>query len=259
VYVSESLGPSLSLMNVVKANILIDEAGHACLADFGLLAIISDSVSHASSSSFAHGGTFRWMSPELFCPEKFGLKDSRRTKRSDCYALGMVIYEVLSGRAPFYRCDVYAVVAKVGGGERPERPEGECFTNGVWRILERCWTPNPDDRPRVEDVHQFLEDMSKFWTPLSSQAVAWNFSNPDIEESTQEDGVSSTSEMTSSHSLQTFLPKGDAHDRIPVPTHPLTRLQSLFTGSRIIRTSGRWPSRHTPSPQELALLAMAAV
>ena len=35
------------------------------------------------------------MSPELLLPELFGgSADSRPTKQSDCYALGMVIYEV---------------------------------------------------------------------------------------------------------------------------------------------------------------------
>ena len=37
------------------------------------------------------------MSPELLDPERFGmpeLEDNRPTRQSDCYALGMVIYEV---------------------------------------------------------------------------------------------------------------------------------------------------------------------
>jgi len=37
------------------------------------------------------------MSPELLDPERFGMPesgDNRPTKQSDCYALGMVIYEV---------------------------------------------------------------------------------------------------------------------------------------------------------------------
>jgi len=34
------------------------------------------------------------MSPELLYPDKFGAKDSRPTTQSDCYALGMVVYEV---------------------------------------------------------------------------------------------------------------------------------------------------------------------
>ena len=34
------------------------------------------------------------MSPELLDPDQFGITDSRPTKQSDCYALGMVVYEV---------------------------------------------------------------------------------------------------------------------------------------------------------------------
>ena len=34
------------------------------------------------------------MSPELLDPGRFGITDYRPTKRSDCYALGMLVYEV---------------------------------------------------------------------------------------------------------------------------------------------------------------------
>jgi len=34
------------------------------------------------------------MSPELLDPERFGASDDRPTKQSDCYAFGMVVYEV---------------------------------------------------------------------------------------------------------------------------------------------------------------------
>jgi len=47
--------------------------------------------------SFTSGGTRRWMSPELLHPERFEMpesEDNRPTRQSDCYALGMVIYEV---------------------------------------------------------------------------------------------------------------------------------------------------------------------
>ena len=211
-------------MDIVKNNVLIDEAGHACLADFGLLAIISDGTSHASSSSLPNGGTLRWMSPELFCPEKFGLEDSRRTERSDCYALGMVIYEVLSGQMPFHSCGDLAVVVKVSGGERPEWPQGaggEWFTDGLWRILERCWAHNPDGRPRIEDVLQCLEDIPRFRTSLSRVVAnpptmyspAWNSSELDAEGNTEES-------ETSSQSSQTLLPTGNADDEIRMSTLP---------------------------------------
>jgi serine/threonine protein kinase len=107
-----------------KANILINKDRRACLADFGLSTItgvatrVAAGVSQASLisndplisltagtsrmsmisddslMSFTTGGTYRWMSPELLDPELFGVQGDRPTKQSDCYALGMVIYEV---------------------------------------------------------------------------------------------------------------------------------------------------------------------
>ena len=50
-----------------------------------------------SLMSFTPGGTYRWMSPELLNPELFEIpqsEDGRPTTKSDCYAFGMVIYEV---------------------------------------------------------------------------------------------------------------------------------------------------------------------
>ena len=54
-------------------------------------------ISNDTLMSFTGGGTCRWMSPELLDPERFGIpesEDDRPTRQSDCYALGMVIYEV---------------------------------------------------------------------------------------------------------------------------------------------------------------------
>ena len=186
-YVFESQSHSPVLMEIAKTNILIDGTGHARLADFGLLTIISDTTSLGSS---IHGGTFRWMSPELFYPENFGLKDSRRTKHSDCYALGMVIWEVLSGQVPFPRCDVYAVVAKVSRGERPTRPQGAggtWFTDGIWSMLKHCWTPRPGDRPQTGDVLLCLEEVSRFWmaNPPAADSLMQSSSDLDTEGSTE--------------------------------------------------------------------------
>ena len=95
------------------------------------------------------------MSPELLDPDKFGLKEGRPTKESDCYALGMVIYEVLSGQTPFAPSAVPVVIRKVLEGERPVRPqreEGKLFTDAIWRALELCWKPWPSDRTSAKVV-----------------------------------------------------------------------------------------------------------
>jgi len=77
---------------------------------------------------------------------------------SDCYALGMVIYEVLSGKTPFYKYSSLAVVWKILQGERPERPQDGWFTDSIWGILELCWQRQPTDRISAKAVLLYLEN-----------------------------------------------------------------------------------------------------
>ena len=153
----------------IKANILIDKDDRARLADFGLLTIVSDSTDTTTTSSSKSTGTTRWMSPELLDPDKFGFKNSRPTKESDCYALGMVLLEVLTCQPPFPRYTGLVVMRKVVDGERPERPQGagaSWFTDDLWGMLEQCWLPQPKVRPTVEAVLDRLEQDSASWQPL---------------------------------------------------------------------------------------------
>jgi len=154
---------------LIKANILIDQNGHACLADFGLLTIVSESTYPTTeSSSSGNAGTTRWMSPELLDPDRFG-SDGRPTKESDCYALGMVILEVLSGETPFPCDNGLVVMRKVIEGRCPERPQGAggaWFTDDLWEALERCWSPQPKNRPTVRAMLERLERGSAVWQPL---------------------------------------------------------------------------------------------
>jgi len=102
---------TLTPQTFIKANILVNKDRRACIGDFGL-STITGVTTHATAGpgdsqvslvsidslmSFTGGGTRRWMSPELLDPERFGMpesEDNRPTRQSDCYALGMVIYEV---------------------------------------------------------------------------------------------------------------------------------------------------------------------
>jgi hypothetical protein len=160
----------------LKANILIDQTGQARLADFGLVTIISDYPNLSSSSSHTQGGTARWMSPELIDPQRFGFEKCYRTKSSDCYALGMVVYETISGRLPFHQHADMTVFVKILAGEHPARGVG--FAGSLWNILKQCWAPQPNQRPSIEDVSLCLERLRNLPDPPS----------PEVDEETESDG-----------------------------------------------------------------------
>ena len=76
-----------------QVNILVDKMGTAHLGDFGLLTTSDLGTTFFSESTDLLGGTLPWMSPELVSASRDNPK-VRATRESDCYALGMVIYEV---------------------------------------------------------------------------------------------------------------------------------------------------------------------
>ena len=152
----------------MKKHILVNQTGRACLMGFGYSTFLSDDTGLTFQDPPPEGGMIRWMSPELLSPRRFGLPKFLRTKSSDCYALGMVVYEVLRGLIPFYSHSTPVIVVKISEGERPRRPGPEIgeyywFTDGIWSILEHCWAPMASDRPTAEDVLRCVEEAASSW------------------------------------------------------------------------------------------------
>ena len=155
--------------NVHQSNIFIDEDWHVRLADFGLAGWADATLGSATS---IHGGSVRWMAPELHTSEIF-----HRETPSDVYAFACVAIEVrysypsLYWQIPFsdgillqcYTCqhpfyDIlrdHTVTMKVMKGERPHRPTpdmGRTMSNGMWGLVEACWKQDPSERLQMVDV-----------------------------------------------------------------------------------------------------------
>ncbi len=79
------------------ANILIDERGLPRLLDFGIARLLEDEPQAASPA--APGTIARVLTPEYASPEQ--LAGSAVTTSIDVYSLGVVLYELLTGRRPF--------------------------------------------------------------------------------------------------------------------------------------------------------------
>jgi len=151
----------------LQHNILItnETPARACLADFGL-STLTPSAS-GEMTTITSGGTPLYMAPELFYPEKFGKAKSRPTQPADIYALGMVIYEVLTGLDPFYdqTFGPYEIVHHVLSGKRPTKPdaaENIGFGNGTWELVKECWGKIPTRRPTIGRVLAHLARVCAF-------------------------------------------------------------------------------------------------
>jgi len=149
------------------ANILIDDRGIARITDFGLMTMSDLSTILLSETIASPGGTIRWMSPELLDPVRFG-SNSHLSRESDCYALGMVIYEILTGLPPFYHMLAYSPVVAVLSGERPEKPlnaESLGFSDVLWRLLQSCWSESRLMRPTAQQLFDYLSFAAPSWVP----------------------------------------------------------------------------------------------
>ncbi len=80
--------------DIKPENILL-EGGHAVVADFGIARAISSAGAEKLTATGLSVGTPRYMSPEQ------AAGDANLDGRSDLYALGCVLYEMLGGQAPF--------------------------------------------------------------------------------------------------------------------------------------------------------------
>ncbi len=80
------------------SNILVETDGTPKLLDFGLAKMLDENLTGAASEDTATA--FRVMTPAYASPEQ--LRGERVTTASDIYSLGLILYELLTGRKPYH-------------------------------------------------------------------------------------------------------------------------------------------------------------
>ena len=116
------------------ANIMLDGRGQVVITDFGL-AGVADTIRGQEVRS----GTPAYMSPEQ-------LSGKEVTMRSDIYALGLVLYEVFTGKRAF--AETPALV-RTRGDHTPSRPSSvvKDLDPIVEKVILRCLEADPASRP----------------------------------------------------------------------------------------------------------------
>ncbi len=126
--------------DIKPENILL-QGGHAAVADFGIALAVQSAGGQRMTQTGLSLGTPQYMSPEQAMGER------AIDARSDIYALGAVLYEMLTGDPPFLGSTVQAIVAKVLT-EKPTAPSTvrDTVTPGVEQAVLRALAKLPADR-----------------------------------------------------------------------------------------------------------------
>jgi len=126
--------------DVKPENIMLSPDGHVLLADFGIASLIDGSSDGATETGVALG-TPAYMSPEQ------AASDSAVDGRSDIYALGCVLYEMLAGDPPHAGPNARAVlVRRLREPAPPVRSLRGDVPPSLEQALDQALALDPDDR-----------------------------------------------------------------------------------------------------------------
>src|SRR5215212_719690 len=149
--------------DVKPQNVLLDEVGEAKVADFGIALAASRNSTSGTDLLF---GTASYMSPEQAMGERVG-------PRSDLYSLGVVLYEMLTGRVPFVAEGPLATAMKhVTDQPIPPRKPNPLVPEEMDALVMGLLAKKPEDRygsaaELAEDLRRAREGL-----PLSFAAAA---------------------------------------------------------------------------------------
>ncbi|HKT26112.1 MAG TPA: protein kinase, partial [Terriglobales bacterium] len=119
------------------ANIMLNSQGEVVIMDFGL----ADLAEHIPHEQIRYG------TPAYMAPEQLAGKEV--TAKSDIYALGLVLYEIFTGKRAFQADTLAEIVRTRAESPSPTNPSTlvRDLDPGVERVILRCLEPDPAMRP----------------------------------------------------------------------------------------------------------------
>jgi tRNA A-37 threonylcarbamoyl transferase component Bud32/outer membrane biosynthesis protein TonB len=122
--------------DVKPQNVLLDEGGRVYLADFGIAKILESSGGLTATGMIT--GTPNYMAPEQATAKDVG-------PPADVYALGIVAYEMFTGRVPFSADTPVAILMKHVQEPLP-LPPPDTVPEPLLRAILKCTAKKPEDR-----------------------------------------------------------------------------------------------------------------
>ncbi len=162
--------------DIKPANVMVGNYGETLVIDWGLALDTGQSADDRRGRSGEDG---EWKGGEglegtlpFLPPEQVSNGSRYADARSDVYALGVVLYTLLTGRLPFTHRDVEALKRQIYAGDAPEIPTLEPKApRELVAICMRAMHPQPEQRYR--SATELLEDLQRFQTGTLVEAYEY--------------------------------------------------------------------------------------
>ncbi|RHZ88442.1 hypothetical protein Glove_22g162 [Diversispora epigaea] len=146
----------------LNANNILVKDGAIKIYNIGL----SNQFNQMSKANSAKKSGIEYIDPQI-------LKNSRhkRNTKSDIYGVGVLLWEISSGRPPFQSSlsngiSKINLATKISEGEREEPVKGTPMT--YVDIYQQCWQDDPNKRPNIHKVH---EKLSNIVVPIKKKSI----------------------------------------------------------------------------------------
>ena len=118
------------------------------IGDLGISKSATDSTDDNINENY---GIIPYMAPEVFLGQKY-------TTASDIYSFGMIMWEVMTGRRPFWdKSHDTDLIIEIVDGLRP--PIVTNAPEGYIELMEKCWHSDPSKRPTATDIFDKVGEM----------------------------------------------------------------------------------------------------
>jgi len=133
-----------------SANVLLDEQLNDRISDFGL----SKSQNQQSLSTLGKTTEdFQWVAPEV-------LHNRSPSKQSDIYSLGIILWELCTGKKPYESYSSMSLVRKISNNPNFRETIPDNVPKAYRELIEMCWATKPYERASLEEVIRGLQKLA---------------------------------------------------------------------------------------------------